>query len=597
MRKIEVLEVNGCLLKLWGSLHSHSEGLLSTDAVKIRKIGIIVINSSKLKKVGHMTYEFDLGNYSRKVSDVAETQKWFDRGLVWLFAYNHEEAIVCFEKALKTDSGCTLAHWGIAYAIGPNYNKPWEVFTPEEKAPALERAHAALTAGLALTTATTAERALIEALASRYPIDPEIDDYQPFNDGFAAAMKPVYEAHPDDLDVAFVYTEAMMNRTPWQLWDFHNGIPNPEASTIDAMTVLERAFKETPGAWDHPGLLHMYIHLMEMSPFPERALRHGDQLNGLVPDAGHLVHMATHIDVLCGDYQNVLSRNLAAAEVDDKFKSHAGAANFYALYRIHNLHFALYGAMFLGQKTAAIDAAVRLRAEVPDDVVRVYPDLFETFVAALPHVYIRFGMWSEALELGLPEDKELYTTTNALILYARAVAFANLGRHEEAQAAKAAFEAAYAEVPEERMLFNNTARDVLAVAEQMMLGEIAFKAGRRDEGLEHLRSSVALDDGLMYEEPWSWPQPTRHALGALLMDAGNYDEAEAAYRADLGLDGELPRPSQHPRNVWALHGLHECLLRRDETVERAHIKGLLDQAIARADIPIRASCLCSIKAA
>ncbi|WP_103761467.1 hypothetical protein [Roseovarius confluentis] len=544
-----------------------------------------------------MSDYFDLGAYSRPVTSVPVAQTWFDRGLVWLFAYNHEEAIVCFEKAIEADPECALAHWGIAYCIGPNYNKAWEVFTPEEKAPALERAHAALKAGLALRDARPLERALLEALASRYPTDPEIEDYQPFNDGFAEAMRPVYDAHKDDLDVACFFAEALMNRTPWQLWDFQSGVPNPEGSTVEAMAVLERAFAETPGAWDHPGLLHMYIHLMEMSPHPEKALRHGDRLTDLVPDAGHLVHMGTHIDVLCGDYQNVLTRNLAAAEVDERFKDYAGAANFYALYRIHNLHFAAYGAMFLGQKAAAVSAAARLRGEVPDEVVRSYPDIFETFVAAAPHVYIRFGMWEEILELEQPEDTELYVTTNALIYYAKAVALANLGRHAEAEQTMADFTAAYALVPDTRMLFNNTARDVLAVGEAMMQGEVAFKSGRREEGLEHLRRAVALDDGLEYEEPWSWPQPTRHALGALLMEAGKLEEAEAIYRADLGLDGQLPRPSQHPRNVWALHGLHECLHRRGEMVEVSHVKLLLDQAVARADIPIRASCLCRKAAA
>lgn len=544
-----------------------------------------------------MTDYFDLGTYSRPATEIPEAQTWFDRGLVWLFAYNHEEAVVCFEKAIEADPACALAHWGIAYAMGPNYNKPWEVFTPDEKAPALDRAHAALNAGLALGGAKPVERALIEALALRYPTDPGIEDYQPFNDDFAAAMKPVYKANPDDLDIAFVYAEAMMNRTPWQLWDFHNGVPNPDASTPEAMAVLERAFDQTPGAWDHPGLLHMYIHLMEMSPHPERALRHGDRLKNLVPDAGHLVHMGTHIDVLCGEYQNVLYRNLAAARVDDAFKAYAGPANFYALYRIHNLHFAFYGAMFLGQKAAAVDAVVRLRGEVPDEVVRSYPDIFETFVAAAPHVYIRFGMWNEILELHQPEDKELYITTNALIYYAKAVALANLGRHGEAQTAMADFTAAYADVPDTRMLFNNKARDVLAIAEEMMHGEIAFKAGRRTEGLDHLRKAVDLEDNLAYEEPWSWPQPSRHALGALLMEAGEYGEAESVFRADLGLDGKLPRPSQHPRNVWALHGLNECLERRGETVELPHVKLLLDQAVARADIPIRASCLCRAEAA
>ena len=544
-----------------------------------------------------MSDYFDLGSYSRPASTIPFAQTWFDRGLVWLFAYNHEEAIVCFEKTLEADPACALAHWGIAYAIGPNYNKPWEVFTPDEKGPALALAHTALKAGLALEDAKPVERALIKALASRYPTDPEIEDYQPFNDSFSAAMKPVYEANPGDLDIACIYAEAMMNRTPWQLWDFHKGVPNPDASTVEAMAVLEHAFDQTPRAWDHPGLLHMYIHLMEMSPHPERALRHGDRLKDLVPDAGHLVHMGTHIDVLCGDYQNVLYRNLAASKVDEAFKAYAGPANFYALYRIHNLHFAFYGAMFLGQKAAAVDAVVRLRGEVPDEVVRSYPDIFETFVAAAPHVYIRFGMWSEILELSQPDDKELYVTTNALIYYAKAVALANLGRHDEAEEAMVHFTAAYAEVPDTRMLFNNKARDVLAIAEEMMKGEIDFKAGRREKGLDHLRKAVDLDDNLAYEEPWSWPQPTRHALGALLMEAGAYDEAEAIYRADLGLDGNLPRPSQHPRNVWALHGMHECLQRRGETVELPHVKVLLDQALARADIPIRASCLCRGEAA
>ncbi|SDG52740.1 tetratricopeptide repeat protein [Sulfitobacter delicatus] len=539
-----------------------------------------------------MSEYFDLGVYSRPASGLPSAQLWFDRGLVWLFAYNHEEAIVCFEKALQADPTCALAHWGIAYAIGPNYNKAWEVFTPEEKAPALARAHVALKAGLALQGAKPAERALVQALAARYPTDPEVEDYQPFNDGFAAAMRPVYKAHPRDLDITFVYAEALMNRTPWQLWDTARGIPNPNASTPEAITVLERAFDQITGAWEHPGLLHMYIHLMEMSPHPERALRHGDRLEDLVPDAGHLVHMGTHIDVLCGDYQNVLYRNLAAADVDDRFKTYAGAANFYALYRIHNLHFASYGAMFLGQKGAAVNAATRLREEVPDEVVRSYPDIFETFVAAAPHVYIRFGMWSEILELEQPQDKELYVTTDALIHYAKGISLANLGRHDEARAAMADFAAAYDKVPDTRMLFNNTARDVLAVGEAMMKGEIAFKAGRQLEGLDHLRRAVELDDNLEYEEPWSWPQPTRHALGALLLEAGEYDEAEAVYRADLGLDGQLPRPSQHPRNVWALHGLHECLMRRGEQVELPHIRQLLDQAVAHADIPIQASCLC-----
>ena len=535
---------------------------------------------------------FNLGDYSRKVSAKKKSQTWFDRGLVWLFAYNHEEAISCFEKAIEEDNECAFAFWGVAYAIGPNYNKHWDVFTPDEKAPVLTKAHNALTAGLAVNKATTLEKELLEALVHRYPISADIEDFQPYSNAFAQAMKPLYQKYQKDLDVCCIYAEALMNRTPWRLWNFWKGIPNPKSSTVEAMAVLEDAFNTIPSSWQHPGLLHMYIHLMEMSPHPEKALRHGDILTELVPEAGHLVHMATHIDVLCGDYQNVLYRNLSAAKVDEAFKAYAGAENFYSLYRIHNLHFAMYGAMLLGQKTAAVNAVLRLRDEVPDGVVKLYPDIFETFVAAAPHVYIRFGMWEEILKLDQPEDLTLYVTTNALTYYAKAVAFANLGKHDEAKKCMLDFSKAFAAVPESRMLFNNKSRDILKIADEMMKGEVAFKSGDQPTGLNHLRNAVELDDGLAYEEPWSWPQPTRHALGALLMEARKYDEAEAVYRADLGLDGQLPRPSQHPKNVWALHGLHECLKIKQNKIELPYVVSLLEQAQARTDITIRASCLC-----
>ena len=535
---------------------------------------------------------FDLGDYSRKVSENELSQTWFDRGLVWLFAYNHEEAITCFTKAIEADQNCAFAYWGIAYAIGPNYNKHWEVFAPDEKAPVLEKAHKFLQAGLALPGLPILEKKMLEALCQRYPKDPKVEDFQIYSDAFASAMKPVYQKYSDDLDIRCIYVEALMNRTPWRLWNFWKGIPNPKGSALEAMTILENTFDNFPSAWKHAGLLHMYIHLMEMSPYPEKALRHGDILTDLVPDAGHLVHMATHIDVLCGDYQNVLSRNLLAAKVDEGFKAYAGADNFYALYRIHNLHFATYGAMFLAHKAAALKAVSCLREEVPDEVVKLYPDIFETFVAATPHVYIRFGMWKEIIQLKQPKDKKLYVTTNALIYYAKAVAYANLGKDKKAKKCMSKFSNAYAKVPESRHLFNNKSRDVLGIANEMMKGEVAFKSGNKTKGLNHLRRAVELDDNLNYEEPWSWPQPTRHALGALLLEVGNYSEAELVYKADLGLDGNLPRPSHHPKNVWALHGLHECLKHRNDAIELPYIAFLLQQAEARSDIKINASCLC-----
>ena len=535
---------------------------------------------------------FDLGSYTRAVTTtVPEAQTWFNRGLVWLYAFNHEEAILCFQRATAADPGCVLAHWGIAHAVGPNYNKVWGFFTPDEQAAALTLAHASIAAAQR-HDASAVERDLIAALADRFPADPGVEDYGPWNDGFAAAMRGVHQRFPDDLDVAAIFAEALMCRTPWQLWDTARGVPAEGASTAEAQAVLEAAFAQHPAAWDHPGLLHMYIHLMEMSPTPEKALPHGDRLAGLVPDAGHLLHMASHIDVLCGDYQNVVARNHAAAAADAKYFAHAGGENFYTVYRLHNLHFEVYGAMFLARITQALAAAEALIAALPEPVVRHLPELFESFVAMKPHVLIRFGRWSDIVDLPFPQDATLYSHTTATLHYARAVAFANLARPAEAKAARDAFVRAKALVQDERVVFNNPCSAVLAVAEQMMLGELAYKSGRVEEGLAHLRRAVLLDDGLLYDEPWGWMQPTRHALGALLMDSGQYAEAEAIYRADLGLDHSLPRPSQHPGNVWSLHGLDECLGRRGEVVERRHIRLALDRAMARAEVPITASCYC-----
>jgi len=219
-------------------------------------------------------------------------------------------------------------------------------------------------------------------------------------------------------------------------------------------------------------------------------------------------------------------------------------------------------------------------------------DWFEGFIPMKQHVLIRFGRWQEILDQPLPEDAGLYCVTTAMMRYARAVALANLGDIPAAEAERDAFVAARDRVPETRMLFNNTCRDILTVAEQMLLGELAYKSGRHEAAFDHLRRSIALDDTLPYDEPWGWMQPTRHALGALLLDQGRYEEAEAVYRADLGLDDTLSRTCQHPNNVWSLHGLHECLTRRGETVEAAHVKRQLDRAVARADVPVKASCYC-----
>ncbi|MEM7100642.1 MAG: tetratricopeptide repeat protein [Pseudomonadota bacterium] len=536
---------------------------------------------------------FDLGNWHRQVTTSADSaQIWFNRGLAWLYGFNHDEAIICFERAIQEDKGCVMAYWGLAYSIGPNYNKIWEIFGPEERELTLATAHQAIADGLALGVGTPVEIALLEALNARYPDDPATEEYGPYNDAFVEAMRPIYLANTNDLDIASVFAESLMGRTPWQLWDLKTGTPKAGSSTQEARQVLEDAFQADPAAWSHPGLLHMYIHLMEMSPTPELALPHGDHLATLVPDSGHLVHMATHIDVLCGEYPNVIYRNHKAAQVDQPFTELRGAENFYTVYRIHNVHFEAYGAMFLAQKDVALTAADELRKLLPETTVAFMPDLFEAFWGMRIHVLVRFGQWQTLLEEPIPEDAELFSFTTALVRYGRVIALANLNRHQEAAEALDLFFAAQLNVPESRFMFNNPAIEVLKVAAEMAQGELHYKAGDTERGLDHLRQATKLSDELVYDEPWGWMQPPRHALAALLMEQQEYEEAESIYRADLGLTDDLARPHQHPGNVWALHGLNECLERRGETNEIAHIRIQLDRILARADVAVGASCFC-----
>ena len=546
---------------------------------------------------------YDLGVFSRLITtNSIDAQLWFDRGLNWVFAYNHGEAVECFNKALESDPNCAMAHWGVAYAIGPNYNLPWHLFDPEGRAQALAAAYDATQ--LALSHAgdvTKIEQALIRALPARYPQRDPIEDLSPWNDDFTDAMRPVYSDHPDDLQVRTIFAEAIMNQTPWQMWDLKTGAIADGAGTTEAMEVLESAFRDIPASWDHPGLLHIYVHLMEMSPFPERALRAGDRLRELVPDSGHLIHMPTHIDVLCGQYHDVVVYNEKAIVADRKYLERAGALNVYSMYRTHNHHFAIYGAMFLGQFTPAIEAAQELIDTTPEELLRIpsppMADFIEGYLPMKQHVLIRFGKWQEIIDQDLPSDQELYCSTTAMMLYAKSVAHSALGNVSEAEREKAAFLEAKARVPESRRVHNNTVEDLLEIAEEMLNGELEYRQGNYDDAFAHLRKSVELDDALPYDEPWGWMQPARHALGALLVEQERLEEAEAVYRADLGLDTTLSRACQHPNNLWSLHGLYECLTRRGEKVESIFIKQQLDQALARSEVQVYASCYCRQKAA
>ncbi|WP_042576634.1 hypothetical protein [Rhodococcus sp. MEB064] len=550
---------------------------------------------------------YDLGDHGRPASTTsAAAQLWFDRGLVWAYSFNFEEAERCFVRCAEADPSLAIAHWGVAYSIGPDYNKSWELFDDEDVESTCRRAREELACARELSaTATPAEQALIAALEARYPnnsvsatslLGEGSRDFAALNLAYAEKMRDVRAAFPDDLDVATLTAEALLCVSPYELWHPTTGAPDGYAS-LEVQRILEDAMVDDAGR-QHPGVNHLYLHLMEMSFFPEKALNAGDRLRRLVPDSGHMLHMASHIDIACGDYRRGVETNTDATRADDMFFGREKNVKFYHMYRAHNLYVKVFGAMLMGRSREAESAARRLIDILTVDVLSIpsppMADWTESHVSALPHVLVRFGRWEEIIALELPEDRDLFCVTTAMILYAKGVAYAALSRIDEAEEARTAFRAAAARVPETRLALPNREVDVLRVATAMLDGELEYRKGNVEEAFAHLRTAIAREDDLLYSEPRSWLQPVRHAYGALLLDQGRVAEAEAVYRADLGLDGTLPRTRVHPSNVWSLHGLHECLTRLGRRDEADMVALQRDIAVAAADVPIVSSCFCRL---
>ncbi|KAL5360404.1 hypothetical protein BJX96DRAFT_150292 [Aspergillus floccosus] len=544
---------------------------------------------------------FNLGPFRRRVTTQSpQAQLWFDRGLLWAYAFNHEESARCFVKATEYDEECAMAYWGIAYARGPNYNKAWIRYDPADLAktvadmkPVLERAQQLA------THATPVEAALIAALAARYPVGEIPGDLGSLDRAFAAAMRPVYKAFPEDLEVAGLFVEALMCQTPRALWDLDTGEPRGP-HTVEAREVLEKAMSR-PGGKDQPAFGHLYIHLMEMSPFPEVALPAADQLRTLVPDGSHLLHMSTHIYVACGDYRGVIEANNQASVVDDKYFARESGTVMYTIYRAHNIYVKIYGAIISGNFSEAMIGLKRLQDIITPDLLSIrsppVADWVESILGVVAHVLIRFGRWHDILDLQFPQDTELFCSTTAMIYYARGIALAVLNILPEAKEEQAKFESARARVPETRLNSLPVREvDILKVASAMLRGEIAYRQGDFDEAFAHLRQATVLEDGLHYADPPPWTQPSRHALGALLLEQGHVEEAQRVYEEDLGLSKTLPRRKARLNNVWGLHGLHECLGRRGEHEKARYIRAQRDIALASADVSITASCFCRLSA-
>jgi len=511
-----------------------------------------------------------LGPHKRKVTTSSEeAQLYFDQGLTFLFGFNHDEAIRSFAQAARIDPGCAMAWWGIAYANGPHINNP-VVDEAHAKAAwsALQRAREA--AG----SAAPVEQDLIEALGRRYA-DPQPADRAPLDVAFAGAMRAVHEKYPEDGDVQAIWAESMMDLRPWDLWA-EDGSPQP--GTEEIVAALEALLEAHP---NHPLGIHLYIHAVEASPQPERAREAADRLRDLVPGLGHMVHMPSHIDVRLGTWHQAEIANKKAIEADRIYRERSPNQGFYRLYMAHNHHMLAYASMMQGRSEEAIGAIRELVEGIPRDWAKENAWIADGFIAMPYEVLMRFGRWDEIL--AEPELEPEFPLARALRLSARGVAYAALGKVDEARAEQKAYNEAAAAVPEEAVFGNNTAAAILEVAGALLDGEILYRAGEVEPGLARLREAVEAEDRLRYDEPPDWIQPVRHALGATLLQAGRAEEAERVYREDL---------EKHPNNGWALLGLSQSLRLQKKAADAAEVAGKFEEAWSRADIELHTSCFC-----
>jgi tetratricopeptide (TPR) repeat protein len=513
-----------------------------------------------------------LGKHTRSVATThPDAQKYFNQGLNFMFAFNHDEAIRAFRKAAELDPDCAMAHWGVSLASGINYNNP--MFPPEQAKAAwdaLQKARANSKGE------SVANQALIEALAARYA-DPLPKDTQPLEKAYSKAMKVAWEKFPKDADVGALYAESMMNLRPWELWTA-DGKPQP--GTPEILATLEAVMKLDP---DHPLAAHLTIHALEASPTPEKADEAANRLRGTQPALGHLLHMPSHIDIRRGRWQEAVEANALAIEADRKYQRAVPKQGFYRMYMAHNYHMLAFAAMMQGESKRAIDTINSMTADVPKACLEVKGNaaIADGFTAMPLETLKRFGRWDDILKA--PEPPAVFPIARAMRHYDRGVAFAGKGMVKEARESQKTFRTAAKDVPAEAIFGNNKASDLLAIADDMLEGEILLRESKMKEAIASLERAVKKEEGLRYSEPPEWTVPVRHALGAALLRDGQAGAAEKVYREDL---------RRWPDNGWSLHGLAASLTVLGKKEEAARAKARLEIVWKRADVKIPSSCFC-----
>ncbi|MBI3769083.1 MAG: hypothetical protein HY271_11410 [Deltaproteobacteria bacterium] len=493
-------------------------------------------------------------------------QRFFDQGLRLLYAFNHDEAARAFSRAAELDPKAPMPVWGIALALGPNINLDVDPAREQEAYAAVQRARALA------ADAREDERAYVEALARRYSDDPDAD-LKAFAVAYADAMRDVATRHPDDLDAAALFAESLMDLRPWQLWTADG---KPAADTDEIVTVLERVLQRDPR---HLGANHYYIHALEASPHPERALASAARLTTLAPAAGHLVHMPAHIYMRTGDYAAASRANEAAAEADRAYlRGGADVAGVYPLiYYTHNLHFLTASRAMAGESAAAERAAAAVVANVAQLApAGLMAGMVEYFAPTPLFVALRFRHWDTLARSPAPDPR--LGGAAALWHFARGVAFAATGARARALAEREAFDAARTALPKDALFNLNRTDDVLGVARAVFDARLAAVAGDREAAVSEWRHAVERQDALAYDEPPAWYYPVRESLGAALYVAGRPAEAEAVFRDDL---------SRNPRNGRSLFGLHQSLRAQGKTVAADAVEREFRIAWAHADVQLR----------
>ncbi|MBX3397013.1 MAG: hypothetical protein KF841_16785 [Phycisphaerae bacterium] len=513
----------------------------------------------------------DIGHYARWVqTDVDEAKLYFNQGLTWAFAFNHDEAIRSFTEAARLDPNCAMAYWGIALCNGPHINNP--VMMPDRSTAAWQAAQKALAL---IDRVSYPEAQLIKAVAARY--SPEhTDDRRALDEAYASAMKEVYELDVNDADVGTLYAESLMDLQPWDLWAKDG---SPKGRTEEIIAVLEHALRINP---NHPGANHLYIHAVEASPNPERGIASADRLRDLVPISGHLVHMPSHIDVQVGEWAKASDTNERAIAADERYRRISPKQGFYSVYMAHNRHFLAFSSMMEGRYALAIKAAREMIDSIPPEFIRDQGAFADPFMSIVFDVQKRFGRWDDILRE--PKPRGRLPISMVMYHFTRGVAHAAKGSVASARNEQKAMRAAVKKVPAGALTGINPAEKVLQIADKFLEGEILYRERKLDEAFAVLREAVAIEDDLLYMEPPEWIQPVRHALGAFLTAEKQYAQAEQVYREDLKI---------WPENGWSLHGLAVCLKAQGKTAEAADVEARFAKAWSRADVSIDSSCFCA----